>query len=642
MKRLLAFLLMGVLVFAFAACGGKENEPTPEPPAEYDPDAGIDYESEKHFIVQGGEALYRIVVPQDATAAEQFAAEELNTYVDQSSSVSLTIEEDAGDYAQTDKIISVGKTSALETYGPDVDYAELNHDGFIIYTAGDIVLIDGASDRGTLYGVYDFLEKFIGVRFLTQTSTYIPEKDEIYVHDLTVKEAPTFSMRTFLSKQIVSDPLFGAHTRMSSVWAPSMEAYGGSYAGDFYDPQDHSFFMLVPPDVYYEDHKDWYSPDKTQLCLTNEGLVQQAIENLKAWILSEPNARYFMVGQEDSHPLCNCENCTASDAANGGKAGTLMIFINRLAEAIEEWQKTACPDREITIVTFAYQSTINAPVKTENGKTVPVNNDVIPRDNVMVKIAIIDACYFHEITDESCTKNILTRTVFDQWSALTDRMCLWDYNTNFTNHLWYFANLGVLKSNLIKYEQMGMEYILTQGGTMISEDYQSQLKGYIFSKLLWNPHRDVNAIIEEFNLLHFGEDVAPYINEYLRRMELHFKMLDEGKTAFHSELYHYGTYFNSENYPIGLLQGAIDILETARDVVAASDRSELEKETIDQRIVSVLITPQMMVLQNYSNYYLDGKEREFAQEFFKNTDSLGMVYYSEGGTIASLNDKYGL
>ena len=113
MKRLLAFLLTGVLVFAFAACGGKENEPTPEPPAEYDPDAGIDYESEKHFIVQGGEALYRIVVPQDATAAEQFAAEELNTYVDQSSSVSLTIEEDAGDYAQTDKIISGAVAEAV-------------------------------------------------------------------------------------------------------------------------------------------------------------------------------------------------------------------------------------------------------------------------------------------------------------------------------------------------------------------------------------------------------------------------------------------------------------------------------------------------------------------------------------------------
>ena len=641
MKKIAAIILALIFILSFAACE-KKNEATTDQPGEYDPNAGIDFESEKHFVVTQGETDYRIVVPEMPSEANSFAAEELSNYIYKSSSVRLEIEEDSGDYSKADKVISIGETSMLEKFGPSVDYSKFNNDGFIIYTAGDAVMINGESDRGTLYGVYDFLEKFVGIRFLTQTSTYIPEKEEIYVHDLSIKEIPTFTMRSFLSKQIVTDPLFGAHMRMSSVWAADMEEYGGSYISDFYSAQDHSFFMLVPPSVYYEEHNDWYSPDKTQLCLTNEEMTKQAIENLKNWILSKPEAKYFMVGQEDIHPLCSCDNCIASDAQNGGKAGTLMIFINKLAAAIEEWQKTACPEREITIVTFAYQSTVNAPVKIENGKTVPVNDKVVPRDNVMVKLAIIDACYFHDITDESCTKNILTRTIFDQWSTLTDRLCLWDYNTNFSNHLWYFANLGVLKSNLIKYESMGMEYILTQGGTMIQEDYQSQLKCYLFSKLLWNPHRDVNALIEEFNLLHFGEDVAPYINKYLRNMELHFKILDGGKTAFHSELYHYGTYFNSENYPIGLLTGAIDILEEAREVVAASERTAQEKQTIDDRILSVLVTPQMMILQNYSNYYLDGKEKAFAQEFFANTDRLGMVYYSEGGTIASLKEKYGL
>lgn len=642
MKRWIALLLVLVTSLALVSCKKKEKPEENTQPGEYDPNAGIDFDSEKKYIVSDGTARYRIVLPEGEPAAESFAARELNEYLGQSTSVELSVEEDAGSYSPSDKIISVGATSALEAYGPEVDYSTFRHDGFIIYTSGDMVLINGAGARGTLYGVYDFLEKFVGVRFLTQSSTYVPERDEVYVHDLTITEIPVFEARSFQARPVISDPLYSAHMRMSSVWSASIEDYGGSYSGDFYSPQDHSFFMLVPPEQYAASHPDWYSADGRQLCLTNEGMIAQAIENLKAWIVSRPEARYFMVGQEDLAALCSCEKCTASDLANGGKAGTLMIFINRLAAAIEEWQKTACPDRDITIQTFAYQSTINAPVVSENGVIRPVNDKVVPRDNVMVKIAIIDACYFHGITDEACTKNILTRTVFDQWSALTDRLCLWDYNTNFTNHLWYFANLGVLKSNLIKYESLGMEYIITQGGNWITEDYQTQLKGYLFSKLLWNPHRDVNALIEEFNLLHFGADAAEYVNRYLRAMEMHFRSLDGGKTAFHSELYWYGNYFDAENYPIGFLRGAENILEEARRVVRESDRSEREKEIVDDRLLSVLVTPQMMILQNYDSYYLDGKEREYAQKFFANTDRLGMIYYSETATLSSLKEQYGL
>ena len=51
------------------------------------------------------------------------------------------------------------KTALLEQADFDVDYSSMNIDGFIIRTVGNMIFINGANNRGTLYGVYDFLEK---------------------------------------------------------------------------------------------------------------------------------------------------------------------------------------------------------------------------------------------------------------------------------------------------------------------------------------------------------------------------------------------------------------------------------------------------------------------------------------------------
>ena len=77
----------------------------------YDPSAGIDYSSEKKYIIKDGAASYQVVIPVAATEAEVHAANELVKYVQQSTGVSMNIiTDDQAILADNSKYISIGAT----------------------------------------------------------------------------------------------------------------------------------------------------------------------------------------------------------------------------------------------------------------------------------------------------------------------------------------------------------------------------------------------------------------------------------------------------------------------------------------------------------------------------------------------------
>lgn len=608
----------------------------------YDAEHGVNKESPMICIVSNKKSDYRIVIPVQPTDTEEYAAQELALYLKQATGAELSICKE-NEIAKGDRFFSIGETKLLKDSGVAVDKSTLNKEGFYIITKDKNFYLNGANQRGILYSVYDFLEKFCGIRFLTEFSTHIPHTENLSVHEMKIVEVPFLSFRSLQADNTFSNPAFSAKLRTSCVWTPHTDAkYGGGYADDLYQPNDHSFFDLMPPSKYFKDHPDWYNvADNTvywdtsmiengrgpsQLCLTNEGMIQEAVKNLKEWILSRPNAKYVMIGQNDMNPFCECPKCQESYRENGGKSGTLLVFINRLAKEIEEWQKTACPDRDITIQTFAYQATLKPPVKYENGVPVPFNKNVIPRKNVMIKIAIDRADFFKPLDDPRAKDGNLAFNSLKEWNALTNRLYMWDYTTNFFGFFVYFANLSVLKKNILIYKKYGIESILSQNSNQSKEHYQVQLKLYLLSKLLWNPYRDEWAIIKEFNTLHFGADVEPYIAKVTDMFEKYYKEKD-----FYGILHGGADYLKAENMDPQLLWDTIDVFDKAIDVVEKSDRTPEEKTETITRILSYKITPQYMLLNNYMEYYPgdDDGRRKLAKDFFRNTDRLHIKYYRE-------------
>ena len=150
-KRLYALILAFCMILPLlVSCGEAVPDETDTTDAEYIAE-GL------HLIVDGT-SDYVIVKGENASPADANAASELQAYLKQISGAELPIVTDTK--AETAKEIIVGKTNR-ETEG-EFPRETFNEDGFIIKTVEDKLYIVGTEERGTLYGVYEFLESYLG------------------------------------------------------------------------------------------------------------------------------------------------------------------------------------------------------------------------------------------------------------------------------------------------------------------------------------------------------------------------------------------------------------------------------------------------------------------------------------------------
>lgn len=152
---------------------------------------------QKILLTQNDTTEYRLMLGNVSSEIEQFAAQELQGYVMQSSGAFLPM---AGrNEPALGKLILVGK-SAVEKLGIEINTENLGPDGFIIRTIGDMIAIFGNSPRGTLYGVYSFLER-IGCRWFSPgiLGDVIPQASTITIDPIEHSEKASFEIRGFAS-----------------------------------------------------------------------------------------------------------------------------------------------------------------------------------------------------------------------------------------------------------------------------------------------------------------------------------------------------------------------------------------------------------------------------------------------------------
>jgi alpha-glucuronidase len=71
----------------------------------------------------------------------------------------------------------------------------LDEDGFLIKTAGSKLLIAGGKEKGTLYGVYQLLENYLGCRMYSSKVQLIPENPSIWITGIDDIQEPAFAYR---------------------------------------------------------------------------------------------------------------------------------------------------------------------------------------------------------------------------------------------------------------------------------------------------------------------------------------------------------------------------------------------------------------------------------------------------------------
>lgn len=424
---------------------------------------------------------YVIIVPDNASEAELAAANLLKDTFTAINGTELAIVTDKE--AVTDKEISVGKND--RAYDDTVDYTALGDEGVCIKTFGDDIVITGGNKRGTLYSAYTFLEEYFGYRRFTTDLTVIPEADKLLVPcNIDYSYAPPFMFRQTDWYGTTSKEYKAANRLNDGTMAAE---YGGGveYAGPFC----HTFSSLVPsslietkPEIFALGVKNG-KRTTDQLCLTNPETLEIAKDTVREWLSKNPDAAFVSVTQNDNDNYCVCDTCAKIDAEEGSHSGTMIRFVNAIADDIRE----DYPD--VLVDTFAYM----------DGYTRQAPKLTVPRDNVVIRLCSIE-CKFSAPMDSGYSEdNERFIQDLEDWSAISDHLFVWDYTTDYSSFLNPFGNFGAIQRNLQIFAEHDVIGVFEEGVSGRGADGEfAALRCYMLSRLMWDPYQDADKLMYEF------------------------------------------------------------------------------------------------------------------------------------------------
>lgn len=475
-------------------------------------------------LSKDGKATACIALADSASAPEKTAAAELAAYLKKVTGAEFPIvkpQELAGRPA-----IAVGP-GAAKVLLPELDLVKageqgLGEDGIVLKSAGPNLILTGAegSQRGTLYAVYEFLERAAGVRWWTHTEETVPHNPTLVAAPLDVRYKPPFLYREPFSWGIAQgDPhmpyddsdaavkdwavaKFAARQRNNGHSGMLPASLGGSLLPIGWC---HTSFMYLPPAKYFKGQPDWYSEvkgkriaegDKSagrgQLCWSNEEMLKELTKVVLEHIRKDPQLGMIDLSQMDWDDHCECAKCKALDDAGGSHSASLIHGVNRVAEAVEK----EFPG--FLVETLAYQHTRKPPT------------GIRPRDNVLIRYCVIERGASQPIDSD---QNHAMLDDLNAWSEVAPKLFVWDYVSNLGGSLTPHPKHQVFAKDLRTYRDNHAVGVFLEGESLGATDFIG-LKNYLMARLLWDPSRDESAVMDEFLNGYYGK-AAPALRQVL-------------------------------------------------------------------------------------------------------------------------------
>jgi uncharacterized protein DUF4838/glycosyl hydrolase family 67 len=450
-------------------------------------------------LASGGVARSTIIVGPDATEPEKHAAAELARFLGEISGAEFAVKT-AAEAAPGPRIL-VGPGPHSEKVIAATEIAGLGQEGYLIRASGGDLAIAGGRPRGTLYGVYSFLEDRLGCRWFTPQVSRIVRQATVRVDRAEKRYVPPLEYRA-TDYPGSRDGDFAARNKLNGTQTRVDARRGGKID---YHHFVHSFNDILNPRDHFAAHPEYFSQikgkriaDQAQLCLTNPEVLRIAIETVRRWMRERPVATIFSVSQNDWHNPCECAGCAAVVEEEGAQSGPLLRFVNAIALAV----KDEFPGKAID--TLAYQYTRKPPAR------------VRPQPNVIVRLCSIECCFSHPLESGSSVDPENARFAADlrAWSKVCDRLYIWDYVIDYSHSIMPFPNLLSLKPNAQTFIANGVKGIYEEADYFTAGGEMAELRTYVLAKTLWDPTHDTHRAIQEF-LDGFYEEAAGPIGEYL-------------------------------------------------------------------------------------------------------------------------------
>ncbi len=439
-------------------------------------------------LVREGKPLARIVYATDASSQLKSVAKKLAAYVKEATGAELPVaDESAVPVDAAGPLVLLGQTTRRH-----VAFAQgFDDDGFIIEARADAVSICGPTDWGTEFGVYDFLERYVGVRWLLpgESGTDVPAQPTIVLPEGRVEDQPVFFSRLFS----------GLRGGQQAEWARCNRMHGRV---SFHHSLGASVF---PPAKFTATHPEFFPmwdgktrhlpadghPDGWQPCFSAPGSVEAAVAVICEYFRANPQEPSFSLGVNDSSGHCKCPACLARipDKPN-------FLGLRDYSDLYYDWCNQVIagvlkqyPDKWFGCLAY---SEVAAPPR-----KVKVHPRLIPY-MTYDRMKWVDpevATAGHEATEA--------------WHAASPTLGWYDYiygSPYCLPRVWFHHAAGYLRYA----QQQGVKAHYAE----IYPNWGEGPKPYLHMKLWWNPHQDVDTLLNEWYVRCVGAKAAPDLAAY--------------------------------------------------------------------------------------------------------------------------------
>ena len=370
---------------------------------------------------------------------------------------------------------------------------------------------------------YTFLEDYLGVRFLTKDHTHVPPMgDQCLVGPVDRIYHPQLQFRSAYVGEFKDAPDFAARLRNNFILYDSKlgPKHGGSSRTRLIN---HTFYQMIPSSQYGQEHPEYFSrvdgkrlaivendSRDTELCLTNPDVLQIVIKAVQKHLDEHPEYQNVSVSQNDNEKYCRCPQCAAIDEREGSPTGSLLTFVNSVADEVAETH----PGVDVGTLAYLYS---RKPPKT-----------IKPRSNVQIMLASYECSVITPISSPISKMNRPFCKDLIAWGKICDNILIWNYNTNFRCYTRPAPSLRVIEPNIRFFVANNAKGVFMQAaGNTVGGEF-SDLRNYITCRLLWNPALSGQQLMDEFLDLHYGKAAPP-----IRRLVnlIHDKaepLIDEG------------------------------------------------------------------------------------------------------------------
>ena len=328
-----------------------------------------------------------IVIALNATEREHFAAKELKSYLERITGAKATIAV-AGDVNSKTRIVVGGPSrndAAKELITPTA-FSDLfsGEEGFVIRSFGDDTILiagcEGNCERGTIYGVYEFLERYCGCCLGAYShpdlaaGEKIPHTKELWLNDVDYcKPKADLPIRWACvqygdhagnSCSELNDVFFRwlVKNRYNYIylWTHTYETFKTmgivdrirSYGLEFVVGHHDVLDLFLPacgnkyfPQKYYETNPEYFrlQEDGTRfypvdhwgqliLCCRNEEMIEEIGRNIITWLSQNPGVKVLQISAHDgTAPQCVCPKCAPYE-----KVENFTFFVNEIAKQVGE------------------------------------------------------------------------------------------------------------------------------------------------------------------------------------------------------------------------------------------------------------------------------------------------------------------